>query len=42
MNEKNAWAVNGFLGSLTIVVAGGCGIYCMILEQFIALSNQQY
>jgi regulator of protease activity HflC (stomatin/prohibitin superfamily) len=35
MNEKNAWAVNGFLGILTIVVAGGGGIYCMILEQFI-------
>jgi regulator of protease activity HflC (stomatin/prohibitin superfamily) len=35
MNEKKAWAINGFIGILIIVIALGFGIYGMIQEQFI-------
>jgi hypothetical protein len=35
MSEKKAWAMNGFLGILTIIIAGGLGLYWMIQEQFI-------
>jgi regulator of protease activity HflC (stomatin/prohibitin superfamily) len=35
MNEKRAWAVNGFLGMLTILIAAVCGLYLMFIEQFI-------
>jgi regulator of protease activity HflC (stomatin/prohibitin superfamily) len=35
MNEKNAWAINGFIGILIIIIAGSFGLYGMIKEQFI-------
>jgi regulator of protease activity HflC (stomatin/prohibitin superfamily) len=35
MNEKKAWALNGFLGILTIIIAGGGGLYLMNQEQFV-------
>jgi hypothetical protein len=37
MSEKKAWAMNGFLGILTIIIAGGLGLYWMIQEQFIVV-----